>query len=59
MPINESAAIAAGKTVVASAEGELKVFSGALSKFIVAHPKTAVILAALTFGVLGYFVGHI
>lgn len=43
-------------TVVTTARGELKVFGDWLSKFVVAHPKTAtIVFSVIAFG-LGWFV---
>ena len=41
------------KTVVTTAEGDVKQFGDFLSKFIVGHPK----LAAIVFGCIGVAVG--
>jgi hypothetical protein len=41
------------RTQVTTAAGELKSFGDAASRFIVAHPKTAVVLAALAANFVG------
>lgn len=45
----------AGKTLVTTAAGDVRAFSDGVSKFIVAHPKSAAI-AALLIGLVG---GHL
>lgn len=41
------------KTQVTTAAGELKTFGDAVSRFIVAHPKTAAIAAAVVGNLIG------
>ena len=58
MSNTEKTAIAAGKTFVTTADGVVIQVSGVLSKFIVAHPKTAAITFLIAGLGLGWLAGH-
>lgn len=53
--MSTTAAPAAKQSIVTTAKGDVKKFTDAVSRFIVAHPKTAAIAAL----VIGFVVGKL